>query len=177
MILSLSSLTIQFDKNKTLQPFSGERDSYPLFSSPFSFLSHSVNDLTLSLSLYLFVILVKWGVWFCHLGVWKLVDFCLIWLDGVKIHLGFSDSLWSVCFQRKLVEKFGFLRWVLCAYEVLLHGLCLCCEVDSGYLFTVDHARISKKLDFFFVFFLLLLLVMGKVLCFLSHVHKGDFII
>lgn len=46
---------------------------------------------------------------------------------------------------------------------------------DGGnLLFTVDHARISRKNDFFCSF---LLSVMRKVLCFLSHVHKGDFIV
>lgn len=35
----------------------------------------------------------------------------------------------------------------------------------------------QRNWTFSLFFFLLLLLVMGKVLCFLSHVHKGDFII
>ena len=114
MILSLSSLTIQFDKNKTLQPFSGERDSYPLFSSPFSFLSHSVNDLTLSLSLslYLFVILVKWGVWFCHLGGIKFGDVCVIWLHCVKIHLGLFGFSLICLFAAETGRKYWFFEVV-----------------------------------------------------------------
>lgn len=101
-----SSLTRQLTKTNA-STFLGERELSIVFVS-FSFLSHSVLDLCL----YLFIISVKWGVWFCHLGGIKFGDVCVIWLHCVKIHLGLFGFSLICLFAAETGRKYWFFEVV-----------------------------------------------------------------